>query len=468
MSARVLVVDDVEANRRLLHAKLAHQYFEVTQAVDGLDAVEKARAIEPDIILLDVMMPRMDGFEACRELKFDPRTEHIPIVMLTALHEREDRLKGLKAGADDFLTKPINDLQLLSRVRALTKFKLVADELRKREASGRRIGVIDIDEMSSFSESARILVIDPNERQADRICRYLQDVHKPMTLREVGGLGAGAATVDLMIVSLSEHEDFDGLKLCARLRSLETTRDLPILVVVRSDDQKSAIRALELGASDILLKPLDPEEMLARVKTQVRKKRYLDALRSRLDQSMELAVTDQLTGLHNRRYMESQLDNFLNRGNMGGEEVSILLCDLDRFKRVNDFYGHDVGDDVLREFSRRLVRNVRPGDVACRYGGEEFLVIMPNTSHDMAMATAERIRMKIKEEPFVVNKGYESLDVTMSGGVSTVEPPLDDRDALIKRADEALYQAKNNGRNCIVSSTASFASNLDTDPPGDR
>lgn len=450
MSARVLVVDDIEANRKLLCAKLAHEYFQVTTAVDGLDAIDKAIATEPDIILLDVMMPRMDGFEACRELKFDPRTEHIPIVMVTALNEREDRLKGLRAGADDFLTKPINDLQLLSRVRALSKYKLVADELRKREASGRRIGVIDVTPTGRGGNPARVLVVDDNERQAARICRYLETDHKPMTLANAaGGLGAGAATVDIMVLSLG-GEKYDGLKLCAYLRNLEATRDLPILAIVGAEDEALAVRALDLGASDILVRPIDPEELLARVKTQVSKKRYIDSLRARLDQSMELAVTDQLTGLHNRRYMENQLEQFMKRANMGGGPVSILLCDLDHFKKVNDGYGHDVGDEVLREFSGRLMNNIRPSDIACRYGGEEFMVIMPDTTIQMAQLTAERIREKVHGKPFSINGGLGSINVTMSGGASVTFPPDDDVNLLIKRADEALYSAKEAGRNKIV------------------
>lgn len=456
MSARVLVVDDVEANRKLLCAKLAHEYFQVTTAVDGLDAIDKAIATEPDIILLDVMMPRMDGFEACRELKFDPRTEHIPIVMVTALNEREDRLKGLRAGADDFLTKPINNLQLLSRVRALSKYKLVADELRKREASGRRIGVIDVTPSGRGQVPARVLVVDDNERQAARICRYLESDHKPMTLSNAtGGLGAGAATVDLMVLSLG-GDKYDGLKLCAYLRNLEATRDLPILAIVGAEDEDLAVRALDLGASDILVRPIDPEELLARVKTQVSKKRYIDALRARLDQSMELAVTDQLTGLHNRRFMENQLEQFMKRANMGGGPVSILLCDLDHFKKVNDGHGHDVGDEVLREFSGRLMANIRPSDIACRYGGEEFMVIMPDTTIQMAQLTAERIREKVHGQAFSIKGGRDRLKVTMSGGASVTFPPDDSVSLLIKRADEALYQAKEAGRNKIICNFDAF------------
>jgi two-component system cell cycle response regulator len=447
MSARVLVVDDIEANRKLLHAKLSNEYFHVITAVDGLDAIDKAIAEEPDVILMDIMMPRMDGVEACRQLKFDPRTEHIPIVLVTALNEREDRLRGLGAGADDFLTKPVNDIQLLSRVRALTKYKMVADELRKREASGKRIGVIEAVVSGRAQEPARILVVDENERQAKRICKYLEPLHRPMSLGEANQFGIATTMVDLLIVSLS-NEKVDGLRLCAYLRSVESTRDLPILVIGEPDDEKKAVRALDLGASDIVMKPIDNEELNARVKTQVRKKRYLDALRSRLDQSMELAVTDQLTGLHNRRYMRSQLENFIKRANMGGGPVSVLIADLDHFKKVNDIYGHNAGDDVLKEFSRRLRDHIRPADLACRYGGEEFVVIMPDTSQALAQQAAERLRAMVAGTPFTIGHG-EQLNVTMSGGVATTFPPDDDLDAMLKRADEALYRAKRNGRNAV-------------------
>ena len=246
MSARVLVVDDIEQNRKLLSDKLKNEYFHVITAVDGEDGVEKALAEEPDVILMDIMMPKLNGIDACRKLKNDPRTEHIPIVLVTALNEREDRLRGLGAGADDFLTKPVSDLHLLSRVRALTKYKMVADELRKREASGKRMGAVDIVNSGRATEPARILVVDENERQARRICRYLEGLHRPISHVEAGQLGISGSMVDLMIVSLS-NEKLDGLRLCAYFRSLESTRDLPILVVAEPDDEKKAVRALDLG-----------------------------------------------------------------------------------------------------------------------------------------------------------------------------------------------------------------------------
>jgi two-component system cell cycle response regulator len=447
MSARVLIVDDIDANRKLLHVKLSNEYFHVISACDGVEAIEKAIAEEPDVILMDIMMPRLDGVDATRELKRDPRTEHIPIVLVTALNERSDRLRGLGAGADDFLTKPVNDLLLLSRVRALTKFKLVADELRKREASGRRIGVIDAAAAGRSSDPARILVVDENERQAKRICRYLEPLHRPLSLGDANQLGIASSMVDLLIISL-ENQQLDGLRLCAYLRSIESTRDLPILVVADPTDEKRAVRALDLGASDIVLRPVDAEELNARVKTQVRKKRYLDALRARLDQSMELAVTDQLTGLHNRRYMRVQLEQLLKRANMGGPTVSVLIADLDHFKRINDVYGHNVGDEVLREFARRLRDNIRPMDLPCRWGGEEFVVIMPDTPLQQAVSAGERLRQIVSETAFATTEG--ELRVTMSGGVAVSGGSQDAVESIVKRADDALYRAKSAGRNKVL------------------
>jgi two-component system cell cycle response regulator len=255
------------------------------------------------------------------------------------------------------------------------------------------------------------------------------------------------SNVDVLVISLA-NEKIDGLRLCAYMRSSEATRDMPIIVVSEIDDEKRAVRALDVGASDIVLKPIDPEELNARVKTQLRKRRYLDALRNRLDQSMELAVTDQLTGLHNRRYMRAQLEQFVKRAGMGGSPVSVMMADVDHFKRVNDLYGHAAGDDVLREVGRRLRENVRPIDLACRYGGEEFVVIMPETSLPLARAAAERIRQIICQKPFEISGG-DVLNVSISGGVSCSDPADADVTDLLKRADDALYRAKSAGRNRI-------------------
>src|ERR1700742_191954 len=160
MTARILVVDDIEANVRLLEAKLSAEYYDVLSATDGVTALAMAAADKPDIILLDVMMPGMDGFQVCRRLKDDPATRHIPVVLVTALDGRSDRVVGLEAGADDFLTKPIDDVMLFARVRSLTRLKAIIDELREREASGRRIGVIAGAAARLGGTGGRILIVD--------------------------------------------------------------------------------------------------------------------------------------------------------------------------------------------------------------------------------------------------------------------------------------------------------------------
>lgn len=454
MSARILVVDDVEANVRLLEAKLTLEYYDVLTCGDGLAAIGLARAEQPDLILLDVMMPGMDGFETCRRLKADPAVRHIPVVLVTALDGRQDRIRGLEAGADDFLTKPLDDVILMARVKSLTRLKMVMDELREREESGRRVGVDTAGDARLKGSGGRVLVVDDNALQAGKIVQELAQEHRPLVEGDPeAALEMARGPVDLMIVNITS-EGFDGLRLIAHARSKEPTRRLPILALVDAHDRARLLKALELGANDILVKPVDPEELAARVRTQVRRKRYSDFLREKLEQNLEAAVTDVLTGLHNRRYMSGQLQALVTRANHGGEPVSLLVLDIDHFKAVNDGFGHDAGDEVLREFAVRLATNVRAVDLPCRFGGEEFVVVMPGTSLEDAGRIAERIRRDVGAAPFRVMGGKELLNVTISVGVAATNGREDTPEALLKRADEGVYEAKASGRNRVVARAA--------------
>lgn len=454
MVARVLVVDDVDANVRLLEAKLTIEYYEVLTASDGPTAIRVAAEQKPDIILLDVMMPGMDGFETCRRIKADPATSHIPVVLVTALDGREDRIVGLDAGADDFVTKPIDDVLLFARVKSLTRLKLIMDELREREESSRRLGV-SADKAGKLKGSGgRILIVDDNARQAAKMVEVLSKEHRPVVETDpVAGLAAARGLNDLLIVNVAASE-FDGLRLVAQVRSTESTRHLPILAVVDPADRPRLVKALDLGVTDLLTKPVDPEELAARARTQVRRKRYTDFLREKLDYSLEMAVTDALTGLHNRRYMAGQLQAFVSRAALGGEPVSVLVLDIDHFKAVNDGFGHDAGDEVLREFAVRLATNVRAVDLPCRLGGEEFVVVMPGTDMEDARRIAERIRRDVGSTPFRVMGGRELLTVTISIGVAACAGPGDTPESLLKRADEGVYEAKAAGRDRVVARAA--------------
>ena len=460
MSARILVVDDIQANVDVLEAKLSAEYYDVLTANRGAKGYEMARREKPDIILLDVMMPDLDGFEVCRRLKADPETRHIPVLMLTALDGRDDRLRGLEVGAEDFLSKPIDDVQLMARVKSLSRLKVVIDELRSREASGRRLGVIEGRDLADAALLGRVggdvLVVDDNVRQAARIAAALKDGYRVSPI----GADSKGPPPDLIIVS-THAKAFDGLKVIAKMRSSAVMRHLPILAVVEPDDPERALRALELGAHDVITRPIDEDELRARTRTLIRRKRYMDALRNTLDQGLELAVTDQLTGLYNRRFMQTQLGPLVQRAAHGGEPVSVALADIDFFKRINDTFGHDAGDAVLKEFALRFASNTRPTDFACRLGGEEFLVIMPATGGDVAALAAERLRQQVAASPFRLRDGG-GLDVTVSIGVATAGPEDQTADDLIKRADLALYQAKSEGRNRVIGATAASLARRET------
>ena len=457
MTARVLVVDDVPANVKLLEARLSAEYFDVVTAMNGTEALAICDKAECDIVLLDVMMPDMDGFEVCRRIKANRKTHHIPVVMVTALDHPSDRVKGLSAGADDFLTKPVSDVALIARVRSLSRLKLMTDELRMRALTSREIGIQDPDNqaLSEAGQSGRILIIDDRRSTAERLQTMLSSQHKVEIECNPGEavFHAAEGNFDLLIVSLA-LESYDALRLCSQLRSLERTRNVPVLAICDSEDNARMIRGLEIGVNDYLMRPIDANELHARARTQIRKKRYADRLRDNVQQSIEMAITDGLTGLYNRRYMESHLGSLLEQAGARGKPLTIMVLDIDFFKSINDTYGHDAGDDVLREFATRIRKSIRGIDLACRLGGEEFVIVMPET--DMAVATivAERLRRRIASEPFIIAQGAKAIDVTISIGIATLDTADDTASTILKRADQALYRAKRDGRNRVVADAA--------------
>lgn len=456
MTARVLVVDDIKANVKLLQARLTAEYFEVQTASNGPEALAICSSERADVVLLDVMMPGMDGFEVCRRLKANPQTCHIPVIMVTALDQPTDMIMGLEAGADDFVTKPVDDIALITRVKNLARLKMLNDEMIMRVATSEQLGLSEemgID-WNAAAEGGRILLVEDHVRSGERIVAGLQDIHKVdvETDPQVALMKVAEGKYDLLVVSLN-LVDSDGLRLCSQVRSLERTRHLPILMIVEPTDNARLLRGLDMGVNDYLLRPVCLNEMKVRVGTQIKRKRFSDYLQNRFEENVEMAVTDALTGLYNRRYLEGHLRTLVSEAVQRGKNVSALVVDIDYFKSVNDTYGHDVGDDALREVAHRIRQSVRGIDMPCRLGGEEFVVIMPDTDLTKAYYVAERIRKGIAEQPFEIGDGLK-LNITASVGVAVLEKGTDSPEALLKRADQALYCAKRDGRNRVVADAA--------------
>ncbi|MBX4928538.1 PleD family two-component system response regulator [Rhizobium binae] len=457
MTARILVVDDIPANVKLLEARLLAEYFEVMTAADGHEALAICERNQVDLILLDIMMPGIDGFEVCERLKASQKTAHIPVVMVTALDQPADRVRGLKAGADDFLTKPVNDLQLISRVKSLLRLKTLSDELRIRADTAHTMGMGDLMRAGEgrADDAGQVLLVDGRANSQERIVRALKPVADVLALSDPKAALFDAAehAFDLVIVN-ANFDDYDPLRLCSQLRSLERTRFLPILIITEQGADEMVVRALDLGVNDYIIRPVDPNELVARSLTQIRRKRYNDRLRASVKQTIELAVTDPLTGLYNRRYLDNHLNVLFNRSMARGRPLSVLITDIDRFKQVNDTYGHDGGDEVLREFANRVRSTIRGADLACRYGGEEFVVAMPDTSPEVAAVVAERLRAAVESAPFLLKHSGEALNVTASFGIASRIGAVLTPDQLMKQADLALYEAKNTGRNRVVAAAA--------------
>jgi two-component system cell cycle response regulator len=348
-------------------------------------------------------------------------------------------------------------MALIPRVRSLARLKVVTDELRMRALTSREIGIQppERDAVADTGRNGRILIVDDRPASYERIATVLQAEHEVEIEPDPNQalFHAADGNFDLAIVSLG-LENFDALRLASQLRSLDRTRHLPILAVTEPDNNARMARGLEIGVNDYLLRPIDKHELLARVRTQVRRRRYTERLRDNFQLSIEMAITDALTGLSNRRYMESHLATLIEQSAARNKPLAALVLDIDYFKAINDGHGHDAGDDVLRDFALRIKRSIRGIDLACRYGGEEFVIIMPETDMAVAAMVAERLRRRIAADPFAIAQGTKHIPVTISIGIAGLRGKGDSAANLLKRADEALYRAKRDGRNRVVPEAA--------------
>jgi two-component system cell cycle response regulator len=446
MTANILVVDDLETNIKLLEATLLREYYNVFTATSGQEALDILAKNCIDVVLLDVMMPGMDGLETCRLIKANPMTSHIPVVMVTALSEIKDRVKALEVGADEFLTKPVSEVALLARVNSLARTRSAIDELRLRNKYS-KAAILDFE---NYFVDREILLIDDDLIQAKNINKILTKLTNRVTiLSNLNDLDKKleVCNPDMIIISC-QIEFADPLRIGVKLRSINNLRYVSIMLLVEEENISTVIRGLELGVNDYFVYPVDENELLARVKTQLKRKRYQDVLRYDLEESLNLSTKDCLTGILNRRYFDTHIGQIIANSLENKQSFCLLMIDMDNFKCVNDQYGHQAGDEVLKQLTMVLKNSLRSNDLLARYGGEEFVVVLSETMLDAGVNVAERLRSNVELTRFAYTSD-SVLSGTISIGVAQYKP-LESVRQLVERADAALYKAKDLGRNNVI------------------
>lgn len=460
MSARILIVDDVATNRIIQQARLAAAFYEPLLAVDGSSCLSTAREERPDLVLLDLGLPDIPGLEVLRQLRRDPVCRDIPVIALAG-PRAEERLAAFAAGADDVMTRPTNERLLLARVRNLLRLKAESDfptpdalEITGLEATGLAEVPAAFEPQGMIALVATQVV--PAEGLRDALAGQLRDRLVVLSRREaLADITAeqGRDTLPEVFILQDDGQNPSAtLRLLSELKSHQATRHSAVCVVGPAGEGDEAAMAFDLGADDAVGPSVTAEELALRTRSLLRRKRHSDRRRARMQDGLRLAMRDPLTGLYNRRFAAPQLAAVAARARDEGTQFAVMVMDLDRFKQVNDRYGHAAGDQVLVEVARRLTENLRTSDILARIGGEEFLAILPGTCMMNARRAAERLCQVMDDTPIRLASG-ELLHVTVSIGVAVAGGSAESNfavDGLVEQADLALLESKGAGRNQVT------------------
>lgn len=453
---RILVVDDDPINIKMLMAKLSGEKYELFSAFGGAECLRMVDEIVPDLILLDIMMPEVNGYEVTSRIKGNPLTSHIPIILVTALDSPEDRNRGFSSGADEFLTKPINKSELVKRVHSMIQLKKYHEQLSLRtqaEEKFLRAKRKSMDVVALGKSLPRVLTVEDNRTDLQLIQNYLQGQPYEMLIADSGEAAIEMASqekIDVMLLDVV-LPGMDGFEVCRRLKEEDRTRNIQIVLITGLSDLESKIMGVEQGADDFLVKPINQREIQARILALLRKKSYLDQICSHYEIALSSAIMDDLTGLYNRAYFINSLELEIKRARRQKYTIALTMMDIDDFKLYNDKLGHLEGDMLLREIAQVLRLSVREVDMAVRYGGEEFAVIMPYTDRDDALTAAERVLDMIRKHPYSNNMLPQVKPVSMSAGIAVFPDDAESVNELICRADEMLYRAKRSGKDRVCS-----------------
>lgn len=417
---KILIVDDEPLNISVVAEILGHEY-DLLVATNGEKVLQIVSSDpKPDLILLDIMMPGMNGFEVAKRLKTNPETLHIPIIFLTAKHDNESIVKGFELGAVDFVSKPFQKEELLARLKnTLQIFNL-------RNALNR--------------------ALEKSQQYAKTIESQMKLIDKNIIISSTDLEGRIIEVSD----AFCKISGYTKEKLIGKMHRILRHPDMPSSLFVKlwetilnGDTWHGEIKNRTKNGSFYWLDTL----IYAIVDDLGNKTGYTAISQNITDKKRveELSITDQLTRLHNRMYLENSFNKEIRRAKRYNHSFAVIMLDIDHFKEVNDTYGHDVGDNVLVAISKVLSEHIRGTDILGRWGGEEFLIICPHTSSAEAYTLAEKLRMSIDTCPIDLI-GHKSC----SFGVSIFDLKDESFKEVVKHSDEALYAAKNNGRNCVV------------------
>jgi two-component system cell cycle response regulator len=454
MAGRVLIVDDQATVRMSLRVRLSQARYEVTTAASGAEAIASLAGRPPDILILDERLGDMTGAALCARVKADAATRDLPVLILVGAGDATGRITALDAGAEDVLGKPHCDMALMARLRSLMRVRETRAEMRRRRETAAAFGFGEAP--AGFVAPGRIALVAGDAATAARWTRGLrglvEDSLQPLTPDAAMDEADRPRPADLFVIDDDLPRLGGGLALLSDLRSRPGTRHAAMIFAHRDSDPAAGATALDLGANDLLPLSADPAEMAIRIRTQMGRKRDADRLRSSLEDGMRLAATDPLTGLFNRRYALAYLDRVARECQSAGRAYAVMVADLDHFKRVNDRHGHSAGDAVLRSVAGSLRDRLRGEDMVARLGGEEFLIVMPDTDFACAVAAARRLCSAISEAPVLHGDARLPIPVTISIGVAVSIPGAGadlPPQVLIEQADRALYNAKSLGRNTV-------------------
>ena len=443
---RVLIVDDEPMNIKLLEAMLPSSQYEVSRAHEASKGLEQALQTLPDLILLDVMMPGMNGYEVTRKLKSDPTTKEVPVILVTALAEEDDKIKGMQAGADDFINKPVQKVELLARVRSLIQLKELREQYHARrqtlgrfmESSGRPM------EEAETSPQQAVLVVEDDPQDSKLIRHSLQNLP---TLIELVGSGEEALArvehqdIDLILLDIL-LPGRDGFEVCRHLKENGPTKNIQILMVTCLSDLENKIKGLSSGADDFLVKPFKAYELQSRVRALLQKKSYLDRLDRRHEWAFLEAVTDPLTGLYNRMFLTHFLGLEIKRSLRQKYPVSLLLVAVNGFRTGKEPDGRPIKERIEKDFARFLKAHFREVDLLGRYREDTFFALLPYTDESGAMKGADRIREGLKNHSFLQEIPGSPSSLTVSVGIAQYSSKDMGVEEWTRKAEEALCRAQ--------------------------